>query len=117
MERHALDVMVEVFGTHLILFVNAQMILNGTVLLVLRLVSMVKSFKTVFASAHKVNSKKMENASTTQLVKQDTNGTENNVLPFHVFQVLLMPALADVAKLQFMLAQLVLIGMVTDVFM
>lgn len=116
MERHVLDVMVEDFGIHLILFVNVQMKPNGTELLVLRPVLMVKFFKTVFVSVHKVNSNKMENVSTTQLVKQDINGMESNALPFHVSQVPHMPMHVDVVKPQFMLAQQVLIGMVIDVF-
>ncbi len=90
---------------------------NGTELLVLRPVSMVKSFKMVSAFVHKVNSKKTENVSTTQAAKLASNGMESNVLLSHVPQVLLTQTLVDAAKLQFLHAQPVHIGMVTDVYM
>ena len=90
---------------------------NGTELLVLRPVSMVKSFTMVSAFVHKVNSKKMENVSTTQAAKLASNGMESNVLLSHVPQVLLTQTLVDAAKLRFLHVQLVHIGMVTDVYM
>jgi hypothetical protein len=93
------------------------MILNGMELLVLNLVPTEKSYKTVSAFAHKVNSKTVENVSIIQLVRMELNGMVNNVLVSHVFRVLLSPVGAAVVKLQFMLAQPALIGMVIDVFM
>lgn len=71
----------------------------------------------VFAFAHKVNSNKMENVSTTQLVKPVFLGMENNVLVSHVSVALHTALDATVVKPQSSLAQQVPIGMVTDVFM
>jgi hypothetical protein len=93
------------------------MILNGMELLVLNLVPTEKSYKMVSAFAHKVNSRTVENVSIIQLVKMELNGMVNNVLVYHVFQVLHSPVGAAAVKLQFMLVQPVLIGMVIDAFM
>ena len=82
----------------------------------LRLVPLERSSPTVSVFAHRVNSKKTESASTTQLVKPTPNGTENNVSESHAFQVLHSAADADVVKPQFTPAQPVPIGMVTDAF-
>lgn len=109
--------MEEDYGTHLIWSVNVPMILNGTVSHVLRHVLTVKPLLMVFAFAHKVNSNKMENVSTTQLVKPVFLGMENNVLESHVSVVLHSALDATVVKPQSMLVQQVPIGMVIDVFM
>lgn len=116
-ERPVSLVMEEDCGTHLIWSVNVPMILNGTVSHVLRHVLMVKPSLMVFAFAHKVNSNKMENVSTTQLVKPVFLGMENNVLVSHVSVALHTALDATVVKPQSSLAQQVPIGMVTDVFM
>lgn len=71
----------------------------------------------VFASVQMDNLNKMEYATTTQPVKMEQNGMVNNVLEFHVFQVLHIQVDADVAKPQFMLVLLELIGTVQDVSM
>lgn len=75
-----------------------------------------KSSPTVSVFAHKANSKKTENVSTTQLVKMEPSGMESNVLVFHVLQVLHSAADVDVVKLQSMLAPQVPSGMETDAF-
>ncbi len=67
-----------------------------------------------FVSAHKDNSKKMENVSTTLHVRLDPNGTVNNVLSSHVLVEHLSAVAAHVVKPQSMLAPPVLIGMETD---
>lgn len=116
-ERPVSLVMEEDYGTHLIWSVNVPMILNGTVSHVLRHVLTVKPSLMVFAFAHKVNSNKMENVSTIQLVKPVFLGMENNVLESHVSVVLHSALDATVVKPQSTLAQQVPIGMVIDVFM
>lgn len=117
MERPVSLVMEEDCGTHLIWSANVPMILNGTVFHVSRPVLTEKLSSMVFVFAHKVNSNKMENVSTTQLVKLVSLGMENNVLESHVSVVPHTALDATVVKPQFSLAQLVPIGMVTDVFM
>lgn len=117
MERPVSLVMEEDYGTHLIWSANVPMILNGTVFHVSRPVLTEKLSSMVFVFAHKVNSNKMENVSTTQLVKLVSLGMENNVLESHVSVVPHTALDATVVKPQFSLAQLVPIGMVTDVFM
>lgn len=117
MERLVSLVMVEDCGTHLILSVNVLMKLNGTVSLVSRPVTMEKFLLMVSVSALKDNSNKKENASTTQLVKLDSHGMEKNVLVYHVSVVPHTTQDVDVVKPQSSPAQLVPIGMVTDVFM
>lgn len=93
------------------------MILNGTESHVSKPVLMEKPLSMVFVFAHKVNSNKPENVSTTQLVKQDSHGMERNVLESHVLVVLHTALDATVVKPQFMPVPLELIGMDTDVFM
>lgn len=84
MERPASLVMEVDYGTHLIWSVNVPMILNGTESHVSRPVLTEKPLSMVFVFVHKVNLNKPENASTTQLVKQDSHGTERNALEYHV---------------------------------
>lgn len=78
---------------------------------------MERYLKTVSAFAQLVNSKIMENVSTIQFAKMELNGMVNNVLEYHVFQVLHIQVVVVVVKPQYMPALLVPIGMVTDVFM
>lgn len=92
------------------------MILNGTVFHVSRPVLTEKSSSTVSVFAHKVNLNKMENVSTTQLVKPVSLGMENNVLESHVSVEPHTALDATAVKPQSSLAPLVPIGMVTDVF-
>lgn len=110
-------VMVVEFGIILILFVNAQLTLNGMVLHVLKLALMEKFLRMVFVFVLKVNLKIMENASTILFVKMELNGMVSNVLVFLALQVILIAVDAAAVKLQSMHVLLVLIGMVTDVFM
>ncbi len=109
--------MAEEFGTILIIYVNVRLILNGMELHVLRLVLMEKFSIMVCAFAHKVNLKKTENALTIQSAKMELNGTVSNALVYHAFQVVLIVMDVAVVRRLFMLALLVPIGMVIDVFM
>ena len=65
--------------------------------------------------AHKAYSFKMEYASQRLLVIQDSRGMELNAHQFHVHQVLHMSILVNAVKRQFIIARLVLFGMVYNV--
>jgi hypothetical protein len=76
---------------------------------------MERSFTTVSAFAQLDNSNKMKNASTPQSARMEPTGTESNALEFHATQVLHSATAATAVKHHFSPAQLVLIGMVSDV--
>jgi hypothetical protein len=83
----------------------------------LRPAAMERSFTTVSAFAQLDNLSKMKNASTPQSVRMEPTGTDSksNALEFHATQVLHSATAATAVKPHFSPAQLVLIGMVSDV--
>lgn len=88
--------------------------LNGTVSDVSRHAPTERFFKTVSVSAQQVNLSKTVNVSTTQFVKMEPTGMVNNVSEFHAMPVPHSAEVATAVKSQFLHAQLVLIGMVSD---
>lgn len=71
--------------------------------------------KMVSVSAQLANSNKMQNVLTIQSVRTEPTGMENNVSEYLAMPVPHSAMAAIVVKSQFMPAQLVLIGMVSDV--
>ena len=114
MEKAASRALVEGSGTQSIRSANAQMNLNGMVSDASSPAPTERFFKTVVVSAQLVNSNKTTNVSTTQSVRVEPTGMENNVSKYPAMPVPHSAVAATAVKSQFTPAHLVLIGMVSD---